>query len=151
MKVMWLAMLAVATTSACLGSQRAAPDPDLEVEIVAIRDVLGRYRPAVLTVDDEYVEEGHAPPPGSGQRRPAKRHQALSDSLRRDATNPRGDTLRIRASVPQLRGQSASVHVTVDGRLPGGHRPAFYETVAIVLERVGSRWIVRERTQLGIS
>lgn len=151
MKLLLVAMLAIMPTSGCSRSREIDADPALEVEIVAIRNVLSQYRPSIVTVDQGYVQPGHAPPSGTGQRRPAQRQQTLADSIKQDATDPRGDTLRIRASVPEVRGQTATIHVTVDGRLAGGHPGAFYETVSLALERIGSRWVVRKRTQLGIS
>ena len=151
MKIIRLALLAVAAGAACLRPPHPAGDAELQVEIIAIRDVLRQYSPALLTIDRGYAEAGHAPPPATGQLRPAERHRALVNTLRGGTLNPRGDSLRVRVSAPQVRGKTATSDVTVDGRLAGGHPGAFYETVALVLERAGERWVVRKRTQLGIS
>lgn len=144
-------LLVMATVAACLRPQHHNSDADLQVELVAIGDVVHRFGPALLTLDREYAAAGHAPPPGTGLQRPAERHHALLNSLSQHESVPRGDSLRVRASAPQIRGETAIIHVTVDGRLAGGRAGAFYETVAFVLERTGDRWVVRRRTQLGIS
>ena len=60
------------------------------------------------------------------------------------------DTLRVRASEPEIRSDTATISVTVDGRM-GGRDRHFYETVAVVLHREELRWVVRTRTQLGVS
>lgn len=142
---------------ALAGSVRASTSPAvargarLAVELGAIRSVLVSYRPAVLTLDPQYARPGQAPPGMTGRLRPAARQRALSDSLRRDVVAGGGDTLRVRASEPVLEGSTATISVTVDGRLAGGHHGAFYETVVFEFAHDGTAWIIRRRTQLGIS
>lgn len=151
MKILRLVAVAMTVTTDCLRPPLQAGDTGLQLELAALRDVVRQYRPAVLTLDREYVQAGHAPPAGTGQQRSAARQQALVDSLAKETKHPRGDSLRVRTSAPEVEAATARVDVTVDGRLADGRRGAFYETVALVLERVGDRWVVRERRQLGIS
>ncbi|HSQ03931.1 MAG TPA: hypothetical protein VLN59_07850 [Burkholderiales bacterium] len=83
--------------------------------------------------------------------RPAQRHRSVIDSLNSLAMRGGTDTLRVRASDPQIRGETATISVTVDGRVSASSKRHFYETVAFVLRRDGTRWVIRSRTQIGVS
>jgi len=135
----------------CFRAAVSPSDPALEVELVATRSVLRSYHPAALSVDSVYAQPGHAPPMMTDRVRPAGRQRAFNDSLRRDVERVGGDTLRVRASEPMVKGRTATISVTIDGTLAGRRPGAYYETVSFVLEHDGKQWIVRERSQLGIS
>jgi hypothetical protein len=135
----------------CFRAAVSSSNPALEVELVATRNALSSYHPAVLSVDSVYAQAGHAPPLMTDRGRPARRQRAFNDSLRRDVERVGGDTLRVRASEPMIKGRTATISVTIDGTLAGGRPGAFYETVTFVLDHDGKQWIVRERKQLGIS
>ncbi len=147
-----IAAVLVSAGACAARSSNADGDSSLEVELAAVRSLLGAYSPGSLTVDSIYARSGEAPPSLTAETRPSDRHHALSDSVRLGVANGGGDTLRVRASAPDIRGRSAAISVTVDGRLANSHRRGgFYETVAFVLEKDGSRWVIRERKQLGVS
>jgi hypothetical protein len=135
----------------CFRAAVSPSNPALEVEVVATRNVLRSYHPAVLSVDSVYAQAGHAPPSMTDGVRPARRQRAFNDSLRRDVERIGGDTLRVRASEPMIKGRTATISVTIDGTLGGGRPGRFYETVTFVLDHDGKQWIVRKRNQLGIS
>jgi len=145
------AMLVIAGSCA-LNRAASSEDAALAVEVVAVRSVTGQYALGVLHLDSVFAHPDQAPPAMTGQLRPTSRHRALADSIRKDIVRTSRDTLRVRASEPRISGRVATISVTIDGRLVAGHpRNGFYETVALVLYYDGSRWIVRKRTQLGIS
>jgi hypothetical protein len=83
--------------------------------------------------------------------RPAPRQRDLIDSLQSMTVRGGADTLRVRASDPRIRGEIATISVTVDGRVGGDRDRHFYETIAFVLHREELRWVVRRRVQLGVS
>lgn len=133
------------------GSSGAA-DAALEVEVVAIRDMLGaRHFDRTLAVDTLFAEPGQAPPAMTLVRRPAVRHRALVDSVDRPRATTGLDTLHVRASAPRFDGSEATISVTVSGRQGGDRKRNFYETIRFVLRRDGARWVVQQRQQLGIS
>lgn len=119
------------------------------MEMTAARSTLSPYRATHVVVDSLFAMPGQAPPAMTARARPAARQRHMADALRPQPASGAADTLRIRASDPQIRGRTATVTVTVDGRASGG-RP-FYETVAYEFEYDGTRWQLRSRTQLGIS
>jgi hypothetical protein len=84
------------------------------------------------------------------QIRPGPRQLILTDSIQSLQFRGGPDTLRVRASEPVLQGDSTTISVTIDGRSAGSWR-RFYETVRFVLRRDGARWVIRSRTQLGIT
>lgn len=135
---------------ACAMRIPSADDP-AAIELVAVRALLGSYRPNVLSVDSLFAVPGQAPPSMTSTARPSNRHRALFDSLRPHVTQSGGYTLRVRASNPVIRGSRATISVTVDGVRPVGRRGGFYETVEFTLERRGATWVIRDRVQLGVS
>jgi len=138
--------------SCALNRTVSSEDEALAVEVLAVRNVTGQYPFGVLHLDSVFAHPDQAPPAMTGQLRPASRHRALADFIRKDMLRTSRDTLRVRASEPRISGRVATISVTIDGRSAAGHpRNRFHETVAFVLYHDGSRWIVRERTQLGIS
>ena len=142
-----LASVVVFPSTAALPIHQA---PQSTIELTAIRATLTRYRPGQITIDSVFAVPDQAPPPMTSRVRPAPRQRALIDSLQSVAAQGGADTLRVLASEPQIRGDTASICVTVERR-SGGLRRHFYETVAFVLHREESRWVVHSRTQLGIS
>lgn len=145
----------VVTTTFSLALPAAAPmpqSPASTIELIAVRGLLAPYRPGLLTIDSIFAHPDQAPPGMTTSIRPAPRQQLLIESLQSLVTRGGHDTLRVRASEPHIRGRTATISVTVDGRLATGRdRSRFYETVAFVLERDGARWLIRSRTQLGVS
>ena len=135
----------------CVRAAVRPSNPALEIELLAARDVLRSYHPAVLTIDSVYAQADQAPPGMTTRVRPSGRQRAFNDLLRRDIKRLGGDTLRVRASEPVINGRSATISVTIDGTLARGRSRSFYETVSFVLHHDGKQWIVRERNQLGIS
>jgi hypothetical protein len=141
--------LALVVTGCVLHGRSGSANDALEVEVLAIRSMLGA-REETVAVDTLFAQPGQAPPAMTTVRRPARRHRALLDSIAGQRSASTRDPLRVRASAPSFDGATATISVTVDG--PGA-RPGrrFYETVLFVLRRDGGRWVVHERTQLGIS
>ncbi len=143
---------AMLTAAACAhGRAPIVEDPALTIELIAVRSVLGPYRFGVVIVEPTFAHPDQAPPAMTQQVRPAIRQRALADSLQLSVSPGRRDTFHVRASEPRIRGREATISVTVSRDARRGRRDRFYETVAFVLEHTGSRWIVRERTQLGIT
>ena len=125
-------------------------DPKSTIELAAIRAVLASYRPGHLTIDSLFALPDQAPPGMTSRVRPGPRQRSLIDSLQPMTVRGGADTLRVRASEPEIRSDTATISVSVDGRM-GGRDRHFYETVAFVLHREELRWVVRTRTQLGVS
>ena len=124
---------------------------DPAIELAAARALLASHQPGVIVVDSVFALPDEAPPRMSSRTRPAERQRLLLDSLRVLETRGSSDTLRVRISEPQIHGDTASISVTIDGRSSGSGNSRFYETVAFLLQREGSRWVVRRRTLLGES
>jgi hypothetical protein len=125
--------------------------PESMVEMVAIRALLASYTPGRVIIDSLFAVADQAPPAMTTRARPPARQRLLVDSLVTLQVRGGLDTLHVRASEPQIRGDSATICVTVDSRSVGGGKYRSYETVAFVLQRDGSRWLIRGRTQLGVS
>jgi hypothetical protein len=124
-------------------------DAALGVELAAASDLVVRYQPARLIVDSMFVRPGEAPGPRTSEVRASLRQRALADSLGRIVARSTGrDSLVVRASAPRFTSGEANISVTVVGRL---RNRSFYETIAYVLRRNGSRWEIAGRTQLGIT
>lgn len=124
-------------------------DAALGVELAAASDLVARYQPAQLIVDSVFARPGEAPGPRTTDVRPSPRQRALADSMGRIVARSAGrDSLVVRASAPRITSGDASISVTVSGRL---QNRGFYETIAYVLRRNGSRWEIAGRTQLGIT
>ena len=143
----------IAVSLAIVGPFAAsAQGPASTVELAAIRAALVSYRPGRLTIDSVFARPDQAPPAMTLRIRPASRQRTLVDSTQSLQVRGRTDTLRVRASEPLIRGDTATISVTVDGRLAEA-RPSkrFYETVQFVLVRGGVRWVIFTRTQLGVS
>lgn len=126
--------------------------PTSTIELTAVRAALGSRRPGLIIVDSVFARPDQAPPAMTAQIRPGPRQRMLTDSIQSLQVRGGPDTLRVRASEPVLRGDSATISVTIDGRSPGRRiTRSFYETVRFVLSRDGARWVIRSRTQLGIT
>ena len=141
------------TVQKLVGGSHRGEEAALKVEVVAIRDMLGaRHSDRTLVVDTLFAQPGQAPPAMTLVRRPAARHRALVDSIDRPRMTTGRDTLYVRASAPRFDESAATISVTVSGRQQGeGRRGNFYETVRFALRRDGTRWVVVQREQLGIS
>lgn len=134
------------------------PDHALEIETAAIGSMLrqsglvGSAHGWIVVIDAAFAHAGHAPGEATGNIRAAWRHDALVKSLVIDQRTS-GDTLRVRASDPTIRGDSATISVTI-GYLrqhAERRRRAGYQTDEIRLRRTQNGWVVTHRTNLGIT
>jgi hypothetical protein len=146
-----LVSLWLTAQAACFRSALSPSADPFDVELTAMQDVLSLYRPMLFSVDSMFAQADQAPPAPTGRARPAARHRTLNDSLQSAVARVGGDSLRIRASEPSISGRRANISVTIDGRLARSGARRFYQTMALMLERDGNRWVVRERRELGIS
>ena len=126
----------------------AQPSVSSSLEITAAQRILASYRPAFVAVDSLFAVPGQAPQASTNRARPHVRQELFTDLIQSKVAGA-ADTVRIRASDPEIRGNTATITVTVDGTARDGRR--FYETVEYVFHFDGRRWQLRSGVQLGIS
>lgn len=141
--------LALAVVSGCPAAAVAQNSVSSALEIDATRRSLSTYRAAFIEVDSLFAVPSQAPPALTARARPHARQGLLAQLIQSSRVTGAVDTIRIRASDPEIRGRTATISVTVGGTARGGRR--FYETVAYVFEFDGTRWQLRSRVQLGVS
>lgn len=144
------AVVLLAASSASRADAQSARDT-LAVETLAVRAMVGKFVVAAATVDSLFAQPDQAPPAMTGVSRPAARQRALAEAAREARRDAKGDSLRVRVSNPSFRGDVARISITVDQFSVRARRRGAYETVVFTIARMGDRWVVRERVQLGIS
>jgi hypothetical protein len=120
----------------------------LRAEVVAARDLLSAYPRQQVLLASNYAVPDQAPPATTDERIPTATVDFILGALDRPVGT---GGLIVRFSKPRIEGTTATLTVTVD--FPDERQPGRrgYETVRYVLERQGTTWTIRERTQLGIS
>lgn len=121
------------------------------IERAAARHLLARHPSWSVHLDAAFAEPRTAPGVRSSVARPQHRTLLLADSLRAIVSSQRAETtVHLMLSDPVVRGDTATVSVTVDYLRPHGRRRGFYETIEVVLARTANGWHVIGETQLGI-
>lgn len=164
MRKSYLAVVGLAMSESFAHTQKCRFEPaqsdTLAVERIAIEDLVRHHVGGgrVIALDARFATPGQAPPSMTTVLRPQARQRELQSVIGHlsnaasaaDAAN--SDTLHVRASEPIFGRMGARVSVTVGHRgIPGRRRGAFYETVEYILRRDSGRWVIHQRTQLGIS
>jgi hypothetical protein len=123
----------------------------LMVESTVIRAMIAKESLAAATLDSMYSEPDQAPPTQRLGRREPYAQEMVTNALRESLGNAAGDSVHVRTSKPVIRGDTATVSVTVYRFSPRRPGRSHYETVPFTLVRVNGLWIVRKRVVLGVS